>query len=169
MLSADDAVHAVAYDAVIISVGTSAPTPTPTTTPAPTPRPTPITSATPLPVSLGNVSTRLQVGTGNNVLIGGFIVAGTGAKRVIIRALGPSLTPKGVSNALNDPILELHNSRGNLIFSNDNWKDTQEQWIRDSLIPPTNDRESAIVARSCSWPLHRHRSRKKQHHRCCSG
>ena len=97
-------------------------------------------------MSLGNVSTRLQVGGGDNVLIGGFIISGSGTKKIIVRALGPSLTAKGVANALGDPVLELHNSRGNLIFRNDNWKDTQEQWIRDSLIPPTNDRESAIVA-----------------------
>ena len=103
-------------------------------------------------MALGNVSTRLQVGSGNNVLIGGFIIAGSGTKKIIVRALGPSLTAQGVSNALNDPVLELHNSRGNLIFSNDNWKDTQEQWIRDSLIPPTYDRESAIVANLVPGP-----------------
>ena len=140
MLSADDGVHAVAYDAVIVSVGTAAPTATPT--------PKPVS----MPVSLGNVSTRLQVGSGDNVLIGGFIIAGSGAKKVIVRALGPSLTAKGVPNALSDPMLELHNSRGNLIFSNDNWKDTQEQWIRDSLIPPTSDREAAIVASLAPGP-----------------
>ncbi len=132
MLSADDGVHAVAYDAVIIAVGTALPTPTP--------------APTPIPVSLGNVSTRLQVGVGNNVLIGGFIVSGIGTKKIIVRALGPSLIAKGISNALIDPILELHNSRGALIFSNDNWKDTQEQWIRDSMVPPTDNRESAIIA-----------------------
>ncbi len=170
MLSADDGVHAVAYDAVIISVGTQTPTPTPTPTATPTPSatptptatptstptqtPTPSPTATPIPtvtptpplMLLGNVSTRLQVGGGNNVLIGGFIISGSAAKKIIVRALGPSLTAKGVANALSDPTLELHNSRGNLIFSNDNWKDTQEQWVRDSLIPPTNDHESAIVA-----------------------
>ena len=148
MLSADDGVHAVAYDAVVITVGTESPTPTPS--PTVTPRPT--ASPTPLPVSLGNVSTRLQVGSGSNVLIGGFIITGNSAKKVIVRALGPSLTTRGVPNALNDPMLELHNSRGNLISSNDNWKDTQEQWIRDSLIPPTNDRESAIVATLAPGP-----------------
>jgi K319L-like, PKD domain len=138
MLSADDGVHAVAYDALVVSVGMQTPTPTPTATPR--------FSPTPMPISLGNVSTRLQVGRGDNVLIGGFIITGSGAKKIIVRALGPSLTARGVANALGDPVLELHNSSGTLIFSNDNWKDTQEQWIRDSLIPPTNDRESAIVA-----------------------
>ena len=105
-----------------------------------------------MPIPLGNVSTRLQVGRGDNVLIGGFIITGSGAKKIIVRALGTSLTARGVANALNDPMLELHNSRGNLIFSNDNWKDTQEKWIRDSLIPPTNDRESAIVANLVPGP-----------------
>ena len=51
---------------------------------------------------------------------------------------------------LSDPVLELHNSRGDLIFANDNWKDTQEQWIRGSSLAPSNDRESAIVANL--WP-----------------
>jgi hypothetical protein len=176
MLSADDGVHAVAYDAVIVTVGTQAPTPTPTPTvtptptpietptptatptatpspePSATPTPTPKPTVTPRPIAIGNVSTRLQVGTGNNVLIGGFIVAGTGTKKIIVRALGPSLTAHGIANALNDPMLELHNSRGNLIFSNDNWKDTQQQWVRDSQIPPTNDRESAIVANLVPGP-----------------
>jgi K319-like protein len=152
MLSAADGVHAVAYDAVIISVGSQAPTPTPTASPSPSVSPTPSVTptvppiATPSPIPLGNVSTRGQVGTGNNVLIGGFIIVGNSAKKIVVRALGPSLTAKGISNALSDPVLALHNSRGSLIFTNDNWKDTQEQSIRASKIAPTNDRESAIVA-----------------------
>jgi hypothetical protein len=101
-----------------------------------------------LPSPLGqllNISTRLRVLTGENVLIGGFIITGTDPKTVIIRGLGPSLTSQGVPGALQDPTLELH--QGNTtVATNDNWKDTQQQAIIDSTIPPTNDLESAIVA-----------------------
>jgi FG-GAP repeat len=96
-------------------------------------------------IPLLNISTRLNVGTGENVLIGGFIVVGTDPKRVILRAIGPSLADLGVPDALADPILELHKP-GNIIVTNDNWRDTQEQEIIDTTIPPTNDLESSIVA-----------------------
>ena len=72
------------------------------------------------PTTLGNISTRLRVETGDNVLIGGFIVTGTQPKRIIVRAIGPSLPLAG---ALADPVLELRNSSGGLIRSNDNWRD----------------------------------------------
>jgi hypothetical protein len=77
-------------------------------------------------------------------LIGGFIISGTQAKKVIVRAIGPSLP---FANDLADPMLELHDSAGNLLFSNDNWVDSpNKQAIIDSTIPPSNDLESAIVA-----------------------
>ena len=63
--------------------------------------------------------------TGNDVMIGGFIVQGTGPKSVIVRAIGPELTPFGIPNALADPTLELHNGTGALIASNDNWQTTR--------------------------------------------
>jgi hypothetical protein len=69
---------------------------------------------------LGNVSTRALVQTGDNVMIGGFIIV-TQATRVIIRAIGPSLTPLGVSDALANPQLELHDISGALIGQNDDW------------------------------------------------
>jgi hypothetical protein len=94
-------------------------------------------------VVLGNISTRLKVETGENALIGGFIVTGTQPKRVIVRAIGPSLP---VAGALADPILELRNSSGGLIASNDNWRSDQEAEIMATTIPPSNDLESAIVA-----------------------
>ena len=75
--------------------------------------------------TLGNISTRAFVQTGDNVMIGGFIVQGTEPKRVIIRAIGPELTHYGVPNALADPTLELHDGTGALIASNDNWRDTR--------------------------------------------
>ena len=76
-----------------------------------------------LPAQLGNISTRAFVQTGDNVMIGGFIVQGTEPKRVIIRAIGPELTQYGVPNALANPTLELHDGTGALIASNDNWSD----------------------------------------------
>ncbi len=85
----------------------------------------------------------LRVETGDNVLIGGFIVTGTQPKRVIVRAIGPSLP---VGGKLADPILELRDVTGALIASNDNWRSTQEAEIIASQVPPTSDLESAIVA-----------------------
>jgi hypothetical protein len=108
--------------------------------PAPTPTPTPSASPT---TSLGNISTRLRVGTGNNALIGGFIVAGTQPKKVILRAIGPSMP---VNGALIDPALELYDSGGGLIRFNDNWRSDQEQDIIATGIPPSNNAESAIMA-----------------------
>jgi FG-GAP repeat len=96
-------------------------------------------------IPLLNISTRMNVGTGDNVLIGGFIVVGTEPKKVLLRAIGPSLTAFGVLNALADPTIELHKP-GNIVVTNDNWKSTQEQEIMDTGIPPTNDLESAILA-----------------------
>jgi CSLREA domain-containing protein len=92
---------------------------------------------------LANISTRLRVGTGDNVLIGGIIVTGTQAKKIIVRAIGPSLP---FTDKLADPILELHDSSGALLEGNDNWIDSPNKTaIIDSTIPPTNDLESAIV------------------------
>jgi len=65
---------------------------------------------------------------------------------VIARALGPSLAQNGVANALPDPVLELYNAEGSLIFSDDNWRTAQEAQINATGIPPSNDREAAIVA-----------------------
>ena len=96
------------------------------------------------PTTLANISTRLRVETGDNVLIGGFIVTGTQSKKVMIRAIGPSLP---FPDDLADPILELHDSSGALLDSNDNWVDSpNKQAIIDTTIAPTNDLESAIVA-----------------------
>jgi hypothetical protein len=104
---------------------------------------------------LGNISTRAFVQTGDNVVIGGFMVQGPQPKRVIIRALGPELTQYGVPNALANPTLELHNSIGASIASNDNWQHTiiggiiiadQTADIRNSGYAPGDGRESAIIA-----------------------
>jgi hypothetical protein len=104
---------------------------------------------------LHNISTRSFVQTDDNVMIGGFIVAGTESKRVIVRAIGPELTQYGIPNALLNPTLELHDSTGTLIASNDNWLHTivgglitsdQTQAIRNSGYAPGDGRESAIIA-----------------------
>jgi len=91
-----------------------------------------------------NLSTRLPVENGDNALIGGFIVTGSAPKKVIIRAIGPSLTAKGVGGALADPTLELNKPDGTTVF-NDNWKENQAA-VAASTIPPERDAESAIVA-----------------------
>jgi hypothetical protein len=116
-----------------------------------TPTPTPPLSST----NITNISTRAFVQTGQNVMIGGFIVQGTGPKRVIIRAIGPELTQYGITNALDNPRLELHNGTGALIGSNDNWQTTilgdiitsdQVNAIQNSGYAPTAPSESAIIA-----------------------
>jgi len=108
-----------------------------------------------LPAQLGNISTRAFVQTGDNVMIGGFIVQGTEPKRVIIRAIGPELTQHGVPNAMANPTLELHNATGALIASNNNWATTiiggiitsnQVRDIQASGYAPSDGRESAIIA-----------------------
>jgi sugar lactone lactonase YvrE len=103
----------------------------------------------PPPHQLRNISTRGFVGTGDNVLIGGFILGGDGrvnGASALIRALGPSLTAFGVPGALQDPTLQLFNSTGVMIASNDNWRDTQQSLIQATGLAPTDDRESAIYA-----------------------
>jgi hypothetical protein len=107
------------------------------------------------PPSLGNISTRSFVQTGDNVMIGGFIVQGTGPKRVIIRAIGPELTQYGITNALANPTLELHDGTRSLIATNDDWQTTiiggiigtsQVSDIQNSGHVPTAASESAIIA-----------------------
>jgi hypothetical protein len=95
---------------------------------------------------MGNISTRVDVRSGQSVSIGGFIIPGSAAKQVIVRAIGPSLAAAGVLGVLADPTLELRDSSGTLLQANDNWKDTQEQVIRDTTLAPSNDLESAIVS-----------------------
>ena len=95
--------------------------------------------------TLANISTRGLVQSGDNVMIGGFIVldTGAGATNMIVRAIGPSLA--GVTNALADPTLDLRDANGALVASNDNWKGTQKSEIEATGLAPTDDRESAIL------------------------
>jgi hypothetical protein len=92
---------------------------------------------------LANISTRGFVQTGDNVMIGGLIILSDNPTKIILRAIGPSLPLTGF---LADPTLELHNSDGDIIFSNDNWRSDQEADIIATKLQPTNDKESAIVA-----------------------
>lgn len=120
MLSADDSVHAVAFDAVVVRVtGRNA---------------------------LANLSTRVQIGTGNSVAIAGFIVIGNAPKQVVMRGLGPSLATAGVQGVLGDPALDLYDASGNLLATNNDWQQTQAQALRDANLAPSNDLESAILA-----------------------
>jgi hypothetical protein len=95
---------------------------------------------------LFNISTREQVGTGDNALIGGFIITGNVSKKVILRGIGPSLQSGGVPypGRLEDPTLELHDATS-VIATNNDWQDSQEAEIQQSGIPPSDPKESAIV------------------------
>ena len=143
---------------VVAETPTPTPRPTATATPRPSATATPRPTATPSPAptaTLSNISTRSFVQTGDNVMIGGFIVDGSQPKTVIIRAIGPELTQFGVPNVLANPTLELHDGTGALIASNDNWQTTiiggiitqdQVQQILNTGRAPTDARESAILA-----------------------
>ena len=126
------------------------PTPTPTATPTATPTSTPTATPTSTPgigtSHLANISTRIKVGTGQNVLIGGFIIKGSQSKTLVLRAIGPSLTASGLTNVLADPVLEVHDSAGNVIASNDDWRDgPQASQIQQSGLAPTDPLESALL------------------------
>ncbi len=136
---------------------TPTPSPTPTITPTPsptrTPTPTPTPTATPTPVPgtenirLINVSTRARVETGDNVMIGGFVVGGTGTKRLLVRGIGPSLTSFGVVGALVDPVLDVFNSTGASIAHVDDWAETpaNQTAVQATGLQPSSSAESAVV------------------------
>lgn len=96
---------------------------------------------------LANISTRGFVGLNDNVMIGGFIIGGNGRAngRVVIRALGPSLSGSGITGALQDPVLELKNANGSTVLSNDDWQASQSAEINRSGLAPADIRESALV------------------------
>jgi glucose/arabinose dehydrogenase len=95
-----------------------------------------------------NISVRSRVGTGNDVMISGFISTAGGAKKVIVRALGPSLQQANVPDTLADPVLELHAADGSTIGMNNDWKENtaqQQQDIINNQLAPSSDLESVIV------------------------
>jgi hypothetical protein len=134
--------------AVELTLEESVPGPSPTPSPTPTAAATPTPTPTPTPPARSlEISTRGRVLTGNHVMIGGFIITGNAPKRVIVRAIGPSLEKFGLE-VLSDPVLELRGPDGSLIASCDNWKENPEQalQIQASGVPPQHHLESAIVA-----------------------
>jgi len=93
-----------------------------------------------------NISTRAFIRPDENVLIGGFIISGTVPKRVIIRAVGPSLNNSGLPRFLPDPVLELMDASGAVIATNDDWMEASNaDEIRATTIAPSNDLESALL------------------------
>jgi glucose/arabinose dehydrogenase len=102
------------------------------------------------PANPANLATRGFVETGDNVMIGGFIVGGSQNRTVLVRAIGPSLTALGVPNALPDPTLELKNSSGTTVASNDDWRSDQETQISATGIAPSDNRESALISQPLS-------------------
>jgi hypothetical protein len=110
-------------------------------TPGPTPTPSPLAS------QLVNISTRMRVGVGDGVLIGGFIIQGDEPKKVVLRAIGPSLGSSGVVGALQDPQMELRDGAGAIVDSNDNWQQGEgAAEIAADSIAPSDPREAAILA-----------------------
>lgn len=141
--------HAVATNFAGTSTGAEQAFTTLPLSPTPTPTPT--------PGLVGNVSTRLPVGTGDNALFEGFIVQGPdgSTKKIMVRAIGPSLLPFGVADALENPTLEIRDANKALIATNDDWVNTQvggiitgdqSAEISGSSLAPGNNLESAIIA-----------------------
>jgi hypothetical protein len=99
---------------------------------------------------LANVSSRGFVGTNDNVLIGGFFAGPqtSAVTGVVLRALGPSLAAFNVPQPLQDPTIEIHNSDGDIIASNDDWESTQKSEIQATGLQPSDSRESAILLRN---------------------
>lgn len=102
----------------------------------------------PANASMLNNATRLRTGTGNDVLIGGFIVAGPAKKKILVRGVGPSLKINGmpIPGTLSDPVIELHRSDGAIAATNNDWRDTQQTEIQITGLAPSDDREAAIIA-----------------------
>jgi phospholipase/lecithinase/hemolysin len=92
-----------------------------------------------------NISTRGMAGTGENVLIGGFIVTGSDSKKVLVRAIGPSLTSFGISGVLADPTVTIYDTNHAIVATNDNWKSNQQAEIQATGLAPQNDLESAVI------------------------
>ncbi len=97
---------------------------------------------------LANIATRGFVETGDNVLIGGFIIGGGGApgsSTIVARVIGPSLSNSGVPDALQDPTVELFDANGASIAFNDNWKQSQQAELQQAQLAPSDDREAALL------------------------
>jgi len=97
------------------------------------------------PATVVNISTRGFVLTGENVMIGGFIVTGSESSQLVVRAIGPSLGDFGVPSPLADPFLEIHDGNGAIIATNNNWRENQEAALQNTGLAPSNDAESALL------------------------
>ena len=97
------------------------------------------------PARLANISMRLNVGDGEKLMVGGFIIEGNEPKRVVVRALGPSLAHSGVGNALGDPLLELKDPAGNNVAQNGSWRETQQDELLAIGLAPNEPSEAALV------------------------
>ena len=95
---------------------------------------------------VSNISTRGQVGSNAEVMIGGFIIGGEDKTQVVVRAIGPSLVGAGIQNALPDPVLDLYDGNGSLVFANDNWQVAQKSQLTAAGLAPENTQEAAIIA-----------------------
>ncbi|PYJ09679.1 MAG: hypothetical protein DMF06_09270, partial [Verrucomicrobia bacterium] len=101
-----------------------------------------------VPAKLANISTRAFVGTGSDIVIAGFILGGnSGGDRIIVRGIGPSLTPLGVPQALADPTLEVRDSNGAVVLGNNNWQDNAAQAaeLTAAGLAPTDALESGLA------------------------
>ena len=95
---------------------------------------------------LANISSRGLVQTGDNVMIGGFIISGNTSAKVVLRGIGPSLTSAGITNPLRDPSLELRNAQGVKIAQNNDWQlAANASDIQTTQLQPTNPRECAVL------------------------
>lgn len=149
VLSADDIAGLQTMYGAPAATPTPAPTPTPTPAPTatPTPPPTPTPTPTPAPARLVNISTRLRIGVGDDVLIGGFIIQGTQAKKMLFRTPGPSLAAAGVNGTIQDPMLELRNGSGAVVAQNDDWQTGgQASAISATGLAPNNPAEAALIS-----------------------
>lgn len=102
-----------------------------------------------VPAKLANISTRAFVGTDDNLVIAGFILGGnSGADRIVVRGIGPSLGAVGVANALTDPMLELRDGNGAVLVANNDWQSdlAQAAELTAAGLAPTNNLESGIAA-----------------------
>lgn len=134
-----------------LSTDTPSPTLTPTATRTMSSTPIPSPTYTPAAGTLSNISTRAYVGTGDDVMIGGFIVR-NGQVKVILRALGPSLAASGVPNVLLDPRLRLFSGQ-TVIAANDNWESGNCRAEAPEGLWPKDPRESCLVMDLAAGPF----------------
>jgi hypothetical protein len=92
-----------------------------------------------------NIATRAKIQTGENALIGGFIVTGSAGKKVLLRAIGPSLANFGIQDPLQNPVLELYNASNTFVNGNDDWRSQNAAAIQATGLAPSDDRESALL------------------------